>query len=414
MSPPHDSPPGLPLRLLGQVFLPFACGYWVSYFFRTVNAVISPDLVRDVGLDANQLGLLTSAYFVAFALFQLPLGVLLDRFGPRRINAALLTVAAAGALVFSASGSLAGLAAGRALIGLGVSGCLMSSIKAFTLWFPMNRLATLNGALLAAGGLGALSASVPVEALLAHTSWRGVFDGLAALTFVVAVLVFFVVPERMERPQPEPLRQAVAGVAGIYRDGGFWRIAGTITAVQGTFMALQGLWAAPWLRDVAGFERGAVAQVLFAMAIATTIGFAASGAIADHLARRGIAPLTVLKMGATLNSLLTLTLAFGVATAAVPVWIVLALVAPTSALAHALLTHRFGGALAGRANTAANLLVFVGAFSAQWGIGAIVNLWPAAEGRYPAVAYGAGFGTFVAFQLAALAVLLPWREAPRP
>jgi predicted MFS family arabinose efflux permease len=414
MSPLHDSAVSLPLRLLGRVFLPFACGYYVSYFFRTVNAVISPDLVRDVGLDANQLGLLTSAYFVAFALAQLPLGVLLDRFGPRRINAALLTVAAAGALVFSASSSLAGLAVGRALIGFGVSGCLMSSIKAFTLWFPMNRLATLNGALLAAGGLGALSASVPVEALLAHTTWRGVFDGLAALTLFVAVLVFLVVPERAESATPEPLRQAVAGVIGIYRDGGFWRIAGTITAVQGTFMALQGLWAAPWLRDVAGFDRAAVAEVLLAMAIATTLGFAASGAIADHLARRGIAPLTVLKAGATLNSLLTLMLALGVKTAAVPVWIALALVAPASALAHALLTHRFGRALAGRANTAANLLVFVGAFSAQWGIGAIVNLWPAVDGRYPAVAYGAGFGTFVALQLVALAALLPWRETPRP
>jgi predicted MFS family arabinose efflux permease len=315
--------------------------------------------------------------------------------------------------VFSLSSSLAGLAAGRALVGLGVSGCLMSSIKAFTLWFPMSRLATLNGALLAAGGLGALSASMPVEALLAHTSWRGVFDGLAALTFVAALLVFFVVPERAERAAPEPLRQAVASLAAIYRDGGFWCIAGVVMTVQGAFMAAQGLWAAPWLRDVAGFERGAVAQLLLAMAIATTVGFVASGVLADRLARYGVAALTIFKAGAVLNTLLMLGLALGLKAAAVPIWLAFALVSPTSALAYALLTQRFGKSLAGRANTAGNLLVFVGAFATQWGIGAIVNLWPAEAGRYPAAAYAAGFGAFVVFQVIALFALLRWRGEPR-
>lgn len=413
MSPPDDVPDRLPLRLLAQVFLPFACGYYVSYFFRTVNAVIAPDLVRDIGLDANQLGLLTSAYFVAFALAQLPLGVLLDRFGPRRINAALLTLAAAGAVVFSLSSSPTGLAAGRALIGLGVSGCLMSSIKAFTLWFPMNRLATLNGALLAAGGLGALSASVPVEALLAHTTWRGVFAGLAALSAVAAALVAAIVPERAEAAAPESLARALAGLAGIFRDRGFWCLAGALATVLGTFMAAQGLWAGPWLRDVAGFDRAGVARLLLAMAVASTVAFGASGAIADQLARRGIPLLTVLKAAVVMNALLTFALAFGLAPVAGALWVGFALVAPVSAIGHALLTQRFGGALAGRANTAANLLVFAGAFAAQWGIGAIVNLWPATDGRYPAVAYGAGFGTCVAFQLLALVALLAWREAPR-
>jgi predicted MFS family arabinose efflux permease len=413
MSPPREPLPDLPLRLLGRVFVPFACGYYFSYFFRTVNAVISPDLVRDVGLDANRLGLLTSAYFAAFALFQLPLGVLLDRFGPRRINAALLTVAAAGAVVFSLSSSLAGLATGRALIGLGVSGGLMSSIKAFTLWFPMHRLATLNGALLAVGGLGAVSASMPVEALLAYTTWRGVFDGLAALTFVAAMLVLFVVPERAEGARPEALRQTVASIAAIYRDRGFWRIAGVIMTVQGGFLATQGLWAAPWLRDVAGFERTAVARLLLAMAVATTIGFAASGALADRLRRYGLATLTIFKAGAALNTLLMVAFALGLKAVAVPVWIAFALVSPTSSLAYTLLTQRFGKALAGRANTAGNLLVFVGAFATQWGIGAIVNLWPAESGRYPPAAYAAGFGAFAVLQVLALLALLSWRGEPR-
>jgi sugar phosphate permease len=403
--------PDLPLRLLARVFVPFACGYFLSYFFRVVNAVISPDLVRDAGVDANRLGLLTSAYFLAFAAAQLPLGIALDRFGPRRVNATLLIVAAAGAIVFGASSSLAGLAAGRALIGLGVSGCLMSSLKVFSLWFPMSRFATLNGWLLAVGGLGALSASAPVEAMLRLTDWRHVFDGLAVATFAAAMLVFFVVPERAESLPRLGIAALAAGFRTIYGDAVFWRIGIISMTVQAVFLATQGLWAAPWLRDVAGYDRTAVAGVLFAMALATTAGFALSGIAADRLARRGIPPLTLYKCGAVASTLLTLVFALGLATVAVPAWCLFAFVGPVSTLSYTLLTRRYERALTGRANTALNLLAFLGAFAMQWGIGAIVSLWaPGADGRYPLAAYAAAFGVCVAIQAIGLGPLLTLRE----
>ena len=404
-------PPHLPPRLLGRIFVPFACGYYFSYFFRTVNAVIAPELVRDLGVDANRLGLLTGAYFLAFALFQLPLGVLLDRFGPRRVNGGLLAVAAWGAALFGLSESLDGLIAGRALIGLGVSGCLMSSMKAFTLWFPMSRFATLNGWLMAAGGVGALSASVPVEALLRVTDWRGIFDALAALTFAAAMLVFLIVPERAEGSPRAGLAAFARGFAAIYRDAVFWRVAGVSMTVHATFLALQGLWAAPWLHDVAGFDRSAVAVILLAMAAATTVGFAAVGAVSDRLAQQGIAPLTLFKWGAAINVVLVLSFALGITAIAVPQWMLFAFVAPTATLSYAILTARYDRGFAGRVNTALNMLVFACAFAAQWGIGAIVDLWPAAAGRYPFVAYGAGFGTCLALQALALARLLTLRTA---
>jgi MFS family permease len=406
--------PALPLRLLARVFVPFACGYYFSYFFRTVNAVIWPDLVRDVGVDANRLGLLTSAYFLAFAAFQLPLGVLLDRFGPRRVNASLLVVAACGALVFGTSGTLGGLIAGRALIGLGVSGCLMASMKAFTLWFPMSRFATLSGWLLAAGGLGALSASAPVEALLRLTNWRGVFDGLAALTFVAAMLIFFVVPERDAGSTRPSVRELVGGFGTIYRDRVFWRVAGVSMTGHAAFLATQGLWVAPWLRDVAGFDRQTVAGVLFVMAILTTIGFASTGTVSDALAKRGVAPLTIFKLGAIGSAILMGTFALGVTGAAVATWGLYAFIAPIATLSYAILTQRYDRALAGRVNTAVNLLVFVSAFAAQWGMGAIVALWMPEAGRYPLAAYSAAFGTVVCLQTLALLPLLTLREvAPR-
>ena len=403
--------PDLPLRLLARVFVPFACGYFFSYFFRVVNAVISPDLVRDVGVDANRLGLLTSAYFLAFAAAQLPLGIALDRFGPRRVNASLLVVAAAGALVFATSESLGGLAAGRALIGLGVSGCLMASLKVFSLWFPMSRFATLNGWLLAIGGLGALSASAPVEAALRLTDWRHIFDGLAAATFAAAMLIFFVVPERAESGPRAGIGELVGGFRTIYGDRVFWRIGIISMTVQAVFLATQGLWAAPWLRDVAGFDRTAVAGILFAMAIATTAGFASSGIATDRLARRGIPPLAIYKSGAVASTLLTLVFALGVTAVAVPAWCLFAFVGPISTLSYTILTRRYERTLTGRANTALNLLAFLGAFAMQWGIGAIVSLWaPGEDGRYPVVAYSTAFGVCAAIQLLGLGPLLTLRE----
>src|SRR5437868_8613855 len=179
-----------------MVFCPFAAGYFLSFFFRNVNAVIAKDLAAEFSLTPADLGFLTSMYLLAFAAFQLPLGVLLDRYGPRRVVAVLLCSAAAGALVFALARDLATLSIGRAFIGLGVSAGLMGAIKAFSLWFPLSRLATLNGLYLAFGGLGSLSATAPAEAIVGPFGWRVLFFGLAALSILAAGLVFFIVPEK--------------------------------------------------------------------------------------------------------------------------------------------------------------------------------------------------------------------------
>ncbi len=161
--------------LLPAVIGPFACGYFLSYLTRNVNAVIAPDLVREFHLGASDLGLLTSVYFLSFALFQPLLGMLLDRFGPRRVEGSLLLVAAAGALLFAWSGGTSLLIAGRGLIGLGVSACLMAGFQANALWFSRQRLAALNGWVLAAGGIGAVFSTAPVEWALRWVDWRILF-----------------------------------------------------------------------------------------------------------------------------------------------------------------------------------------------------------------------------------------------
>jgi len=389
--------------LVVRVFVPFACGYYLSYLYRTVNAVISPDLVRDLGVDANELGLLTSAYFLAFASFQIPLGVLLDRIGPRRIDAALLAIAGLGALVFAQSEAFAGLVLGRAMIGLGVSAALMASMKAFTLWFPLSRFASLNGYLMAIGGLGALSASAPVEAALHYTDWRGVFEVLAGSTFLVAGGIMLVVPERVAVAGGPGIAEMLRGVARVYRDGGFWCVAVVSMTVLASFLAIQGLWVAPWLRDVAGLPRDVVANYLLLMAIAMTAGFAFFGWAADRFESAGWGAARLFMIGTLTNATGLALIAAGVTTGALAIWLAINFASPATSLAYAMLSRRFPAAYAGRVTTALNFLVFVGAFTMQWGLGAIISQWSAQDGQYPLTAYRAAFGASLALQVAAIA-----------
>ena len=195
------------VTIVATVFLPFAAGYFLSHVFRTVNAVIAEDLAASIGVGAGSLGLLTAAFLMTFAAAQIPVGILLDRYGPRRVAGGLLLFAAAGCVVFATGRGLVELAAGRALIGLGVSACLMAAVKAHAEWFPPDRLPFVNGAYLAAGSLGAIFATTPVAALLTVTDWRGLFLGLAVLSVAASAIVLAIV-------QLDVLRRLLLGRGG--------------------------------------------------------------------------------------------------------------------------------------------------------------------------------------------------------
>jgi nitrate/nitrite transporter NarK len=380
-------------RLLLVVFCPFAAGFYLSYFFRNVNAVISRDLALEFSLSSADLGFLTATYLLAFAAFQLPLGVLLDRYGPRRVLAALICVAGTGALVFALAQDFVTLSVGRALIGLGVSGCLMGAIKAFTLWFPLSRLATLNGLYLGVGGLGGLSA--------------------AAASVSVATLIFLLVPEKALPGHGQTLRAQVAGFGRIFACVAFWRIALPLVVCHAGYQALQGLWLAPWLYDVAGYERPAVATALFTAAIAYTAGSVFFGVSSDHLAQAGVSRMTTYKIGLATSLAMFALLAAGVTTGLPAILSVYAFTAISASLAYALFTPLFPPEMTGRVNTASNVLMFGTSFLFQWGIGAVLRLYPVADGRYSLEGYAVAFWSLTALQAAAVLWLLPMREARR-
>ena len=403
----------LPFELLLKVFLPFAGGYYLSYLYRTVNAIISPDLVREFGLGPGELGLLTSSYFLTFALFQLPLGILLDRYGPRRVNAGLLMLAGAGAALFGLSQSLGGLILARALIGLGVSGCLMASIKVFTLWFPLNRLATLNGWLLSCGGLGALSASKPAEELLRITDWHSVFLLLAALTFAAAGAIFLIVPERAAQRAPQSLLESLRSLPMILRNENFWKLGLLVIAGQGVFMSLQSLWIAPWLKDVAGLARAEIGTHLLMAALGMIVGSALWGIVADWLSRRGVDTVKVVLGGVGANLVILALLALGVTGGSLALVFALTLFGQVQPLVYAILSKEFPLELSGRVVSTLNFLVFLSAFAVQWGTGLIINLWPVEAGRYALAGYATAFGACFVLLFVPFVLLLLSRRASR-
>lgn len=408
----EDHPPTV--RLFALIFLPFALGYFFSYLYRTVNAVIGPDLALEMSLLPGQLGLLTSAYFIAFAAAQIPVGIYLDSHGSRRVVAVLLLVAAIGAFLFSIGEGLWGLVLGRALIGLGVAACLMGAFKAMSEWFPGDRLPFMNGLIVAFGGLGAMVATAPTEALVSEVGWRCGFVALALATLVVAAVIWFVAPERSRAGAGEPMASRISGMVSIYRSGLFWRVAPLAALSQGGFLAIQTLWAGPWLRDVAGLDSRTVSFTLLAGAAGFVLGNVVVGLVAERLARRNIPPLVTAAGGMALFILVQLLVLFEWTSAPGFLWFIFGATGTTGVVMFSVLARMFPSELAGRASTAQNLLIFGAAFALQWGIGEVINIWPvAADGAYSVMGYRAAFGVALALQVAAFAWMLVYRPDRR-
>lgn len=403
------------INLWLHIFLPFAAAYYFSYFLRNVNAVIAPELIRELGISAADLGLLTSVYLLAFAAAQLPLGIALDRYGPRRVNAVLLLIAAAGCLMFATGSNLVHLALARGLIGLGVSACLMAAFKAFGQWFGVDRQASLNSAIMAAGGLGALTAATPLSWAIPVLGWQAVFVGLALAGILLAALMWRT-PE-MELPNhtavQEPLTAQLAALGEIFRSPDFWRYAPQLAFVIGGFVALQGLWAVPWLMNFSDLVRETAADHLFLMGTGMLLGFLGIAIGITPLAAHGISAARLLQTGIGLGMLATFFIVLGIGPTE-PAWFALGLVFSVGNLSYALLQKHFDQRLSGRVNTALNLMVFLGAFAIQWSFGAMVDLLQAL-GASVRDAYQITFASLLSLQCASwFWHLYGQRQARRP
>jgi MFS family permease len=382
------------------VFLPFVAVYYLAFLFRNINATIAGPLTSEFGLAAGELGLLTAVYYLSFAAAQIPIGILLDRCGPRRVQSVVLIAAALGAALFAVSDHYLLLLGGRALIGLGVAAAMTAGMKALVVWFPRERVPMLSGLMVTLGAMGALTATLPADFLIGSIGWRGLFELLAMVSAGCALIIYLVIPET----------PAVTSVAGstvrnglrtIYADPRFWRLAPLSATCIGTSWALQGLWAAPWLGDVEGLDRAGLLRYLFMMAIALSLGAFLLGVAADRLGRRGVGPRVLFGLVATAFIVAQLALILRLPLPSYIPWAVVAAVGAATVLSHAILAEYFPKELAGRATAALNVFHIGGAFVVQCTTGLVLQLWTPIEGHYPDVAYQIAFAFNVGLQIAA-------------
>lgn len=360
-----------------RVFLCFALGYLLSYGLRAINAVIAPSLMGEMGLSNADMGLLSSAYFVAFGCLQLPLGVWLDKYGPRRTEAALLVIAALGAAVFAGGASLPGLWLGRALIGVGVSACLMAAFKAYRQWFDDSLQSTLASWMLVAGTAGALAATLPVTSALPLMGWRGIFWAVAALLLLASAAIFFLLRDMEQsfamRAGGTQERVSDGGYLRVFGSAYFWRMSLLGLVNHGIFLALQTLWAGPWMITVLGKTQEQTGQILFSFNLVLMLSYLALGWAAPRLTARGWDPHRLIGFGIAGMVLAQAAMVLTRSEHAWVLWLLLAACVPVTTLVQSHVALAFPASLAGRANSAYNLQLFVGAFVTQWGVGVIID-----------------------------------------
>lgn len=395
------------LAVLCLVFVPYALGHYLSCLLRTVNAVLAPQLVAAAALSPGELGLLTSAYFFAFALAQLPLGIALDRYGPRLVQCAMLMVAALGTLAFAGSHDFLQMLCARSLMGLGLAGCFMAAVKAISTWIAPARLPSVQGYLIAAGGLGAASSTLPVRLFLHHADWRWLFIVLAAGCAIVGLLILLLAPTPPAAPR-RPFSRSV--LAEVYRHPAFRETAALVLVPHTVFFGIQGLWVGRWLTDVGRFPEQGVAWLLYLGMAGVIFGAIAVGMVTEWAAKKGADAITVAAVGVALFVVVQCGFVLGWRPSFAMLSVLFTLVGTITGIEYTIVAQAMPPTLTGRAATCLNLLIFTGAFVVQAGFGQVIGLWqPDAMQRYPAVAYQAGFLLLVLLQLPGLA-WFAWRR----
>ena len=365
----------LPKRQAITVFFVFAFGYFISCLLRAITATLSPVLTLEFELMAADLGLLAGGYFLGFASMQIPLGYLLDKFGPKKIVSSFLLIAFIGTISFALAQSFSGLLVSRILIGVGVSACLMAPLMGYRIWFAENQQQRANSWMLMIASLGFLSSTLPVQLLLPALGWRWIFGGIAALILISIILMLSFIP-KWDHQNDESLENQVkqGSLVDVWKNNFFISVIPMGLFNYGGLMAIQTLWAGPWMIRVAGYTPLESATGLFWINITMLVSFFLWGYFLPRITNLGFSALKILKFGLPVSFLVMLTIiilgskagAFYI-TLFILSSIFLSVTQPAVGLS-------FQSHLAGKALTSFNLLIFLGTFIMQWIMGLVIDL----------------------------------------
>ena len=411
MTPASTSP--APSWVATRMLAVLSAAFMASQFFRVSNAVIAPELMRTLSISSEAMGVITGTFFLAFGIMQIPTGMLLDRFGPRRTMSGLFVVAAAGSAVFATAGGVVGLAIGRALIGIGCAAGLMGMLVAIARWYPPERFARLSATAFVIGGAGVLFATTPLAAAAGAIGWRGAFWAMAAITLGFAAMLFAMVRDAPPGQEVESARETfgemLGGVRAVCANRQLWHVCAIQFVNYGSIIAIVGLWAGPYLNDVHGLQgvlRGNVLFVINFVMLAAVIGY-------GFLERKLRSRKRAIAGGSVASAAILLVLAFLPAIGPWPAVGLLVAFAATSA--HVMLNHAHARAvlpdhLVGRGLTLQNVAVFFGVAAMQSATGFIVGRFTEVGEAAPEIAYRSVFGFLALMIVVSLALYLPVRD----
>jgi MFS family permease len=387
------------------ILFPYGLGYFITTAFRSINAVLAPEIMQSLDLNAMQIGWVTSTYVLAFAVAQIPLGVLLDHWGPRKTQALFFLFGTLGIILFGIAQNITILTLGRTLLGIGMAGGLMAAFKAITDWVENDEVPFYNGIILASGGIGALVATSPSKLFEMAYGWRTLCFVLGFITFIIALIIFWFCPdkERVDKSRSS-IRQQFSGISKIYRDRFFWRVSPLFIFTLGGFIAMQGLWLGPWLQYVVGFNALEASHYLFVIALAMTLGMLSGGLFAKISRLLGVSLPTIIVFGVIVHLVSQGLIIAGVFQSSYLLWFSYGYFAQVTLVNYALIAQHFGAELSGRAVTAVNLFIFLFAFLLQSIFGMIIDAWPTASetNPHPITAYVFAFSCLVVLEVLAL------------
>ncbi len=363
----------LPIKKAVLVFFVFACGYFISCLLRAITATLSPLLTNEFNLLAGDLGLLAGGYFLGFASMQIPLGYLLDRHGPKKIVSSFLLIAIIGSAAFALAQSFAGLLISRILIGVGVSACLMGPLTGYRIWFADEYQQRGNSWMLMIASTGFVFSTLPVQILLPIFGWRWIFGGIAILIFIVIILTLLFIPPWKNKIDNND--QKNSGLLSDVWKNKFFRSTIPLGLFNyGGIMAVQTLWAGPWMIRVAGYDSLESATGLFWINATMLIAFFVWGYILPKINKLGMDTMKLIKFGLPISYLSLLVIIISGENAGAIHFVIYILSSIVLSLTQPAVAMRFPTSLAGKSLTSFNLLIFLGTFIMQWGIGLIIDL----------------------------------------
>ena len=400
-------------RIAARMLAVLCAAFMASQFFRVSNAVIAPELMRTLSISSEAMGVITGAFFFAFGIMQIPTGILLDRFGPRRTMSGLFVIAAAGSAVFATAEGTAGLVAGRALIGVGCAAGLMGMLVAIARWYPPERFAKLSSMVYVVGGAGVLFATTPLAAAADTIGWRGAFWAMTGITLGFAAMLFAMVrdapPGREVESAGETFAEMLGGVREVSRNRQLWHVCAIQFVNYGSIIAVIGLWAGPYLNDIHGLQGVARGNVLFVINVSMLAAVIGYGFVERrlHSRKRAIAG------GSVASAAILLVLAFWPGIGPWPAIALLVAFAVTSG--HIMLNHAHARAvlpdhLVGRGLTLQNVAVFFGVATMQSVTGLIIGRFTQVGEAAPDIAYRSVFGFLAVMIVVSLALYLPVRD----